>query len=47
MTYANGSRVRCQTCGSEAILVKSQQPELNCCGQPVESIFTPPAGSRG
>lgn len=46
MTYANGTRVRCQACGSEAIVVKSQEAELSCCGQPAEAIFTPPAGSR-
>lgn len=46
MTTGNGSRLKCQSCGSEAVVVKSQEPQLSCCGQPVEVIFTPPAGNR-
>ena len=43
MTVPNGSRLRCRACSSEAIVVKSQESELTCCGQPLEEIFTPSA----
>ena len=46
MTITNGTRVRCRSCGSEAVVVRSQESELTCCGQPVEEIFTPPAAAR-
>jgi ribosomal protein S27E len=39
----NGSRVRCNTCGSEAIVTSANGSALTCCGQPVEITF---AGGR-
>jgi ribosomal protein S27E len=42
-TISSGARLKCTQCGSEAIVVKSAEPELACCGQPMEVIFSPPA----
>lgn len=36
-----GTRVRCAACGSEAIVLKSESPQLSCCESPVEETFTP------
>ncbi|MGE3619098.1 MAG: desulfoferrodoxin [Acidimicrobiia bacterium] len=49
MTLTAGSRVKCASCGAEAIVVKAAEPTLLCCGQPVEAIFTPdsPSASAG
>jgi ribosomal protein S27E len=33
-----GMRVRCETCGSELIVVKPGTSELTCCGKPVTAI---------
>lgn len=33
-----GTRFRCDTCGSELIVVKASQPELTCCNQPLTPI---------
>jgi desulfoferrodoxin-like iron-binding protein len=30
-----GSRLRCQTCGTEVIVVKASTAPLTCCGQPL------------
>ncbi len=46
MTHASGTRLKCAVCGSETIVIKAQEPELSCCGQPLEVIFTPPAGAK-
>ncbi len=27
-----GTRVRCENCGSEAVVVRAGGPELRCCG---------------
>lgn len=43
MSHPAGTRLRCSVCGSETIVVKSKDPELSCCGQPLEVIFSPPA----
>ena len=43
MTTTTGTRLRCATCGSETVVVKSNDPDLACCGQPLEVIFSPPA----
>jgi hypothetical protein len=46
MSHPAGTRLKCPVCGSETIIVKSQDPELACCGQPLEVIFTPPASAK-
>jgi hypothetical protein len=33
-----GTRLRCDTCGAELILVKAASPELSCCGKPLEPL---------
>lgn len=43
MSIASGTRLKCSSCGSEAIVVKPADPDLTCCGQPLEVIFAPPA----
>lgn len=37
----NGSRMRCEECGSEAIVVKSEAPTFSCCGKPLTITFQP------
>jgi hypothetical protein len=46
MSHPGGTRFKCTVCGSETILVKPQDPELTCCGQPLAVLFTPPAGAN-
>ncbi|MGH9001434.1 MAG: desulfoferrodoxin FeS4 iron-binding domain-containing protein [Acidimicrobiia bacterium] len=43
-----GVRLRCQACGSECIVTKAGQAELECCGAPL-SVAVGPGGpvSRG
>lgn len=36
-----GTRVRCESCGSEAIITGPADATIECCGQPVTVIFTP------
>jgi hypothetical protein len=36
-----GSRVACAVCGSEAIVLASNEPSLDCCDTPLTVIFTP------
>lgn len=33
-----GTRVRCEECGSELIVVKAADPELTCCDRPVSPL---------
>lgn len=33
-----GTRLRCATCGSEIVVVKAQEAQLTCCGQPLAPI---------
>jgi len=35
----NGSRLRCNQCGSEAIVTRAGGSSLTCCGAPLEIIF--------
>jgi hypothetical protein len=30
-----GTRLRCDVCGSEAIVIAAHEPELACCDQPL------------
>lgn len=46
MSMAPGTRLRCESCKSEAIIVKADdQPELSCCEAPLVVIFSPGAAS--
>lgn len=38
-----GSRLRCESCGSEAIVMQAGEAELTCCDVPLVVIFD---GSR-
>lgn len=36
-----GGRVRCESCGTEAIVLKAEGTELACCDRPMTIIFEP------
>ena len=36
---APGSRLRCERCGSEAIVTQGGPADLTCCGGPLTVIF--------
>jgi desulfoferrodoxin-like iron-binding protein len=38
-TVAPGSRFRCETCGSEAIVLQPGAAQLTCCGAPLVQTF--------
>ena len=38
MDIKSGTRLRCETCGSEMIVVKAGDAALECCGKPVEPL---------
>lgn len=38
MDIKPGTRFRCDTCGTELILMKVAAPELTCCGKPLALI---------
>jgi hypothetical protein len=39
-----GTRLRCEVCGSEAIVITAHEPVLTCCGQPL-TVMTAPAAA--
>lgn len=43
---ATGTRLRCEVCGSEAIVITSHEPDLLCCGQPITAMAPPSPPSR-
>ncbi len=43
MPHDAGTRLRCTVCGSETIVVKANDPQLECCGRPLDVIFSRPA----
>jgi hypothetical protein len=43
--YPNGTRLRCARCGSEIILLKANDPAVECCGEPMEPTFVPARGT--
>ena len=47
MAHPSGTRLKCSECGSETIIIKSESPELSCCGKPLDVTFTPPAAGQG
>ena len=42
-TVAPGTRLRCETCGAEAIVLQPGAADLTCCGVPLVVTFD---GSR-
>ena len=40
-----GMRLKCATCGSEAIITKLGEPVLMCCGAPLEPATAPGAAA--
>jgi hypothetical protein len=44
MPIKPGTRLRCERCGTETILIAGD-PELVCCDQPMTVTFTPDDGS--
>jgi ribosomal protein S27E len=41
MELVSGTRLRCEGCGSEAIVVKAATADLTCCGRPLITTFVP------
>ena len=41
MSLRVGVRLRCEQCGSEAIVTAGGDAELQCCGSPMTVIFEP------
>jgi ribosomal protein S27E len=41
MELVAGTRLRCETCGSEGIVVKAAAADLTCCGAPLVPTFVP------
>jgi hypothetical protein len=33
-----GTRVKCEVCGSEAVVITSNEPKLACCGKPMVTV---------
>lgn len=42
-----GTRLQCDTCGSQLIVVKAEGPELECCGQPLAPVAKPGPAAGG
>jgi desulfoferrodoxin-like iron-binding protein len=38
-TVAPGTRLRCETCGAEAIVLQPGAADLTCCGAPLTVTF--------
>jgi hypothetical protein len=45
MTASAGTRLRCEQCGAEAIVITAHEPELTCCGRPL-TVMTPPTATK-
>ena len=43
MEQKAGTRLRCEQCGAEAIVVRPSDADLTCCETPLTATFTPPA----
>lgn len=41
MQVKAGTRMQCGSCGSQVIIVKPGEPELECCGRPLEPLSAP------
>jgi hypothetical protein len=44
METRSGTRLRCDHCGSEIIVLKASNPVVECCGQLMDAIFVPASG---
>jgi hypothetical protein len=44
METRSGTRLRCDHCGSEIIVLKAANPVVECCGQLMDAIFVPASG---
>ena len=38
MDVKAGTRLRCEECGAELVVIKAEGPELTCCGKPLSSL---------
>jgi hypothetical protein len=38
VSIKSGTRLRCESCGSEVLVVKPSDPELTCCGNPLSPM---------
>ena len=47
MDLVSGTRLRCESCGSEGIVVKPADAELTCCGSPLVPTFVPGGKAAG
>jgi desulfoferrodoxin-like iron-binding protein len=47
MEQKAGTRLRCETCGSQIIVVKAGDAELACCGKPLAPLVAPAAKPGG
>lgn len=45
MDVKAGTRLRCEECGSEFIVVKAEGPALQCCGKDLVEMAAPGAAS--
>jgi hypothetical protein len=41
MATTAGTRLRCEACGSEAIVITAHDPELTCCDRPLSPMGAP------
>jgi hypothetical protein len=42
MEHAAGTRLKCEVCGAEAIVVLPADTDLRCCDRPLVPTFVPP-----
>lgn len=47
MEYESGSRLRCDECGSEAIVVNAAEAQMVCCEKELVVTFVPGGGQVG
>jgi hypothetical protein len=41
-----GTRLRCEACGAEFIIVRAGGPELSCCGKPLAPLTSSGSATR-
>jgi len=46
MALTAGTRLRCEDCGAEAIIIKAADAELVCCGKEMTATFAPASPSQ-
>lgn len=47
MEVKAGTRLRCEDCGSEIIVVRASGPELQCCGKALGPLVPPGTAATG